>query len=66
MQPMTAVKYGGYAYMVVLVFRFMKADSQFIRYFPEGTSFSDGVFVPMHARMMNVRGPIKMMYQLVC
>ncbi|WVO21085.1 uncharacterized protein IAS62_002389 [Cryptococcus decagattii] len=34
MQPMTAVKYGGY--------------------FPEGTSFSDGVFVPMHARMMNL------------
>lgn len=45
--------------MVVLVFRFAYADSQFIRYFPEGTSFPDGVLVPMHARMMNVSGSIK-------
>nr|KIR47568.1 hypothetical protein I312_03335 [Cryptococcus bacillisporus CA1280] len=38
MQHMTVVKYGG----------------QFIRYFPEGTSFPGGVLVPMHTRMMNL------------
>lgn len=45
--------------MVVLVFRFAYADSQLMRYFPEGTSFPGGVLVPMHARMVNVSGPIK-------